>query len=128
MIHGIGVDLVNIQRLQQALERWGDRFLKRVFTPEETSYCQQFSYPSRHLAGIFAAKEAVLKALGTGLSHGMSWQEIKIKSVKGRPPQVELTGTVAKLIKKLKISSVLVTLSHDTGYAVASAVALRDPD
>ncbi len=126
MIYGIGVDLVNIERLKKIRERWGEKFLMRVFTPEETNYCLQYSFPSRHLAGIFAAKEAVSKALGTGISLGISWQEIQVKSTKGHPPQVKLSGIAAKVAKKRGIGNILISLSHDTAYAIAQAVALKD--
>jgi holo-[acyl-carrier protein] synthase len=125
MIYGVGVDLMNIQRMQQVVERWGDKFLKRVFTADETQYCLQFSFPPRHLAGIFAAKEAVLKALGTGLSQGISWQEVQIKAAKGRSPKVELSGIAAQLTQNRGVGNILISLSHDTGYAVAQAVALK---
>jgi holo-[acyl-carrier protein] synthase len=125
LIYGVGVDLVRIQRLREMLERWGSRFLKRVFTPEEQAYCLQYPFPPRHLAAVFAAKEAVLKAIGTGLSQGIKWQEVQIKVAKGRSPQVRLTGIAAQLAQRRGVGSILISLSHDTGYAVAQAVALK---
>lgn len=126
MIYGIGVDLVNIERLQKMQERWGERFLERVFTPDETKYCLQYSFSARHLAAVFAAKEAVSKALGTGLSLGIGWQDIQIKSTKGHPPQVKLSGVAARIAKTRGIGNILISLSHDTDYAIAQAIALKD--
>ncbi len=125
MIYGIGVDLVYIKRMQQMQERWNEKFTARIFTPEENRYCQQHKFPAQHLAGIFAAKEAVLKAIGTGLSRGISWQEIQILSKSGQAPQVELKGTAAKIAKESGVGNVLVSLSHDSDYAIAHAVALK---
>jgi holo-[acyl-carrier protein] synthase len=106
-------------------ERWDDKFTARVFTSEENEYCRQHKFPARHLAGIFAAKEAVLKAIGTGLSQGISWQEIQILSQIGHAPQVKLSGTAAEVAEKLGVQNVLVSMSHDADYAIAHAVALK---
>ncbi|MBI1893192.1 MAG: holo-ACP synthase, partial [Candidatus Rokubacteria bacterium] len=78
-VTGIGVDLVRVERIREMMERWDRRFLSRVFTPEELSYCLKRRRPEQHLAARFAAKEAALKALGTGLAMGVRWREIEIR-------------------------------------------------
>ncbi len=125
MIYGIGIDLVHIKRIEKAYKRWGEKFLKRVFTLQEQSYCLQYINPAVHLAGIFAAKEAVLKALGTGLSQDINWPEVQIKSVAGKRPSVLLSGAAKRIADGLGIKNILISLSHDTDYAIAQALALN---
>lgn len=121
MIIGIGVDLVKISRIEKAGN--GHRgFLERVFTQKERDYCDRQKFPAQHYAARFASKEAILKAFGTGLSSGMKWTDIEVLHGEGGGPIVNLTG-IAKDHADLKgVRQVLLSYSHDEGYAVAHAV------
>lgn len=121
MIAGIGVDVVEVVRLREASNR--ERLLARLFTAEELSDCRG-AHRWQSLAARFAAKEAVLKALGTGL-RGMRWQDIEvIRNDLGRPA-VRLAGGAARQAERLGVAEVLISLSHTEHYAVAQAVAVR---
>ena len=123
MIKGIGIDIVNIDRLRKNILRWGEKFENRIFTPQEIN-CQRKNekMKSIHLGGRFAAKEAVFKSLGIRTS----WQNIQILSTKEGKPYVSLGGKIKEIAKKKGIKLVLVTISHDTGYAIAEAVAIGE--
>ncbi len=125
MIEGIGIDLVKINRIEAAAKRWGDRFLQRVFTPREVAYCYQYKQPYTRLAARFAAKEAFLKALGVGLSQGISLQEIEVISDGKRRPQLHCTGRAQETLKN--IQPVHLSLSHDSEYAIAQVLLVRNP-
>ncbi len=121
MIIGIGVDLVKISRLEKA-GNGRPGFLERVFTRKERDYCDRQKFPAQHYAARFASKEAVLKAFGTGLSAGMKWTDIEVLHGEGGGPIVNLSG-VAKDHADLKgVKQILLSYSHDEGYAVAHAV------
>ncbi len=121
MIIGIGTDLVKISRIEKA---GGNHpgFLDRVFTRKEQEYCDRQKFPAQHYAARFASKEAVLKAFGTGLSAGMKWTDIEVLHGEGGGPIVNITG-VAKDLADLKgVMQIMLSYSHDEGYAVAHAV------
>ncbi len=120
MFKGIGTDIVAINRIKQAMER-RERFLTRVFTPTELSYCLARGNPTASLAARFAAKEAVFKALGP-LQSGGSWQEIEITIDDGRRPKVRLLGKLAEQAGGGGVTGIMVSLSHEREYAVAFAV------
>lgn len=121
-IKGIGTDIIEIQRIEKCIEKWGDKFLLRIFCPQEVAYAQsKQAFYASSLAARFAAKEAVLKALGTGLS-GSSWQEIEITSHNG-VPGVILKGAVKARADSLGIGRVHLSLSHCGEYALAFVVA-----
>jgi holo-[acyl-carrier protein] synthase len=119
---GIGVDLVENARIQHSLERFGDRFLQRVFTPGEIEYSQSMKFPARHLAARFAAKEAVSKAFGTGIGKAMGWKDIDVRRKGSGEPYVVLEGGAKKLAEERKVSKVLITLSHTENHAMAAVV------
>lgn len=123
MISGCGIDLVEISRIELALERFGRRFLDRVFTPAEKAYCLAKKRPAESLAARFAAKEAVAKALGLGLGQ-FCWQDIEIVRLGGGRPQVRLTRAVLDEAEVLGIGQMLISISHTHEYAVAQAVAI----
>jgi holo-[acyl-carrier protein] synthase len=118
-IYGIGIDIVEVTRIQKASGRWGTRFEERIYTPQELTYCGDT--PSRYwrLAARFAAKEATLKALGTGLTTGMRWQDVEIRSDAVGKPQIVLHGEVQRYAHAQNISSVFVSMSHTNTHAVA---------
>jgi len=121
MIIGIGVDLVKISRIQKA-GNGRPGFLERVFTLKERDYCNRQKFPAQHYAARFASKEAILKAFGTGLSTGMKWTDIEVLHGEGGGPIVNLSG-IAKDHADLKgVRQVLLSYSHDEGYAVAYAL------
>jgi len=124
---GIGVDLVRIPRLRQVVERWQDRFLRRVFTEAELAYCLKRRDPIPHLAARFAAKEAVLKALGTGLSMGINWREMEIHRERGEAPKMILSGRCRAIGEAKGGRQVLLSITHDGDYALAQAVLVGDP-
>jgi holo-[acyl-carrier protein] synthase len=121
MIYGIGVDLIEIDRIKQAIERNGQRFVDRVYTKAEQEYCAQ--RPSfACYAARFTAKEAFLKALGTGLRKGMRWQDIEIYTDELGKPHVQLHGYLEERAKREKFERVHLSLSHSSAYAIAQVV------
>lgn len=119
---GIGVDLVENARVQHSLDRFGERFLQRVFTPGEIEYSQSMKYPARHLAARFAAKEAVSKAFGTGIGKAMGWKEIDVHRKPSGEPFVVLEGGAKKLADERGVTAVWITLSHTEHHAMAMIV------
>src|ERR1041384_1869500 len=99
-VRGIGIDLVPTPRMRRIMERWDERFLSRVFTDEEIAYCRARKDPAPHFAARFAAKEAGLKALGTGLRLGISWRELEVKRERGGPPELILRGRSRELARQ----------------------------
>lgn len=119
MNFSLGADLIEVRRIKKALNRWGDRFLNRVFSPDEVKYCKRKKAPEVCLAARFAAKEAAMKALGTGLSDNVSWKDFEvIRGPRGRP-EMRLSGKIEKRMKRGKI---LITLSHTREHALAVAL------
>jgi holo-[acyl-carrier protein] synthase len=123
VIVGIGIDVVEIARVRRLRERWGERFLARVFTREERAYAERRRDPAEHLAARFAAKEATLKALGTGLSMGVRWREMEVRRAPGGPPTLALSGRTAALGAARGIRRLHVSLTHDAGVALAQVLA-----
>lgn len=121
MLVGLGVDMVEVGRIKKALDRWGERFLRRVFTSEERSYCTRKAFPEQSLAARFAAKEAVLKAMGTGLSVGIRWTDVEIVNDKSGKPEVRLEKKITQRIDNKRI---LLSISHTKEFAIAQAILL----
>jgi holo-[acyl-carrier protein] synthase len=119
---GIGVDLVECVRIRHSLDRFGDRFLQRVFTEGEIEYSMSMKFPERHLAARFAGKEAVAKAFGTGIGKAMGWRNIDIKKKESGEPFLVFSGPVEELAAKRGVTSALITLSHTEHHAVACVV------
>jgi len=120
---GIGADLVEVGRVARAYGRFGDRLLERLFTPEEIKYCMARVDFASALAGRFAAKEAVVKALSPAAPVGLAYRDVAIRT-DGSRPKVELAGVAAALAAERGVGDVMVTISHEKGYAVAFALAL----
>src|SRR5947208_4667948 len=125
-INGIGVDLVNIPRMRDVIDRWRDRFLQRVFTEAEIAYCQSRRDPVQHFAARFAAKEAALKALGTGLRLGVSWRELEVRRERGQAPTLVLSGRSREIGLARGGRRMLLALTHDGDYALAQALLVDD--
>ena len=119
---GTGVDLVECDRIQRSIDRFGDRFLHRVFTDGEIEYSRSMKFPARHLAARFAAKEAVSKAFGTGIGKSMGWRNIDIQKRKSGEPFLVFSGPAEAFAAERGVISALITLSHTENYAVACAV------
>ena len=119
---GIGVDLVECSRIEHSLERFGEKFLHRVFTEGEIEYSMSMKYPARHLAARFAGKEAVSKAFGTGIGKAMGWRNIDIRKKKSGEPFLVFSGPAQELATKRGVTSALITLSHTDRHAMAAVV------
>jgi holo-[acyl-carrier protein] synthase len=122
-IIAIGLDATDIPRVRQSIDRFGDRFLTRVFTPGEIAYCARRRDPAPHFAARFAAKEATMKALGTGHSQGVYWRDIEVVRT-GGPPQLRLHGGAARHLAALGSRRALLTLTHSDLLALAQVVLL----
>lgn len=119
---GVGTDIVDVARIQKALERHGERFLGRVFTAGERAYCESMADPHPHFAARFAAKEAVSKAFTTGIGSHLGWTDIEVIKGMRREPYIELHGGGAELLEEVGAHGVLVSLSHTKTVALAVAV------
>ena len=124
-IIGIGLDATDIPRVANLLERYGDRFLRRIFTDGEISYCTKRRNPVPHLAGRFAVKEAAMKALGTGQSQGVLWKDIEVVR-RGGPPRLKLQGGAARRAESMGVKQSLVTITHSELLALAQVVLIGD--
>lgn len=123
MIIGVGIDLVEIERFKSVMRRRGDRFLEKVFTAGERKYCEGKMNRLAHYTARFAAKEAVLKALGTGWSGGIHWTDIEVEHEGTGAVAAKLAGLAAQTAKKKKIRKVHISITHSDKYASAVAVA-----
>jgi holo-[acyl-carrier protein] synthase len=119
-----GVDMVECGRIAEMLDRYGDRFLHRVFTPVEQNYSMNRKRRIEHLSGRFAVKEAVMKLLGTGWRDGIAWTDIETDNDATGRPRVRLSGKVAHEADNLGIREISVSISHTCDYAIASAIGL----
>ena len=119
---GIGVDMIECSRIQHSMERFGDRFLHRVFTDGEIQYSMSMKFPERHLAARFAGKEAVAKAFGTGIGKAMGWRNIDIRKKPSGEPFLVFSGPAKELATQRGVTSAFVTLSHTEHHAVACIV------
>jgi holo-[acyl-carrier protein] synthase len=122
MVVGIGSDLVEISRIAASIERFGDRFLARVFTPAEIAFCRRKRNAAESFAARFAAKEAGAKALGTGISHGIAWPEIEVKRQPGSKPTLHWSGRAAERAARLGVRSTTISLTHSRDLAMAVVI------
>ncbi|HYY14363.1 MAG TPA: holo-ACP synthase [Chthoniobacterales bacterium] len=121
-IVGIGVDLVEVARVEHSLERFGQRFLQRVFTEGEIEYSMSMKFPARHLAARFAAKEAVSKAFGTGIGKTLGWHDIDIRKKESGEPFLVFEGGAKEMALLRGVTQPLITLSHTDHHAIAMIV------
>jgi holo-[acyl-carrier protein] synthase len=122
MIIGSGIDLVEIGRIQQSMDRYGRRFLDRVFTRGEQAYCSRKRKSAESFAARFAAKEAGAKALGTGISFGVSWLEIEVVREPGGRPSLLFHGRAAQIAARLGVTRAALSITHTDGLAMASVL------
>lgn len=128
MVKGIGTDIIEISKIKNIHKRWGDKALKRVFTDNEIKYCNSVRYRFRSFGARFAAKEAVLKAIGNGLNNdsgtqrSWTWKDIEIVKEKSGKPEVKFRGKIKALFKKLKLNNIEISISHCDNFAVAVAI------
>ena len=122
-VRGVGVDLVRIPRLREVIGRWNERFLLRVFTDGEIAYCRGRRDPVIHFAARFAAKEAGMKALGTGFSLGVQWRDLEVRREPGQRPTLHLSGRAAERANSMGVTRLSLSLSHSRTVALAVVLA-----
>ncbi|XZE51753.1 holo-ACP synthase [Planctomycetaceae bacterium SH139] len=125
-IFGIGTDIVECVRIAKMIERHGELFLDRVYTTNEVLYCSERKAATQHYAGRWAAKEAVLKALGTGWTRGIQWTDIEVRNEPGGRPSITLAGVARELSIEMGITEVQISISHCRSHATAYALAVGD--
>lgn len=123
MVLGLGTDLIEIERIQQSLDRFGERFTRKVFTAGEIAYCERKKHSAESFASRFAAKEAAAKALGTGISRGIQWKEIEVRRAPGERPTLHLTGRAAERAASMGVTNLQLSLTHSRDVAMAVVVA-----
>ena len=123
-IIGIGTDITECLRIARMIERHGEMFISRVYTPEEIKYCQSRKQATQHFTGRWAAKEAILKALGTGWRRGISWRDVEVRNEPGGKPVVAVRGGVKDVVEQLGVAKIQVSISHCRSHAVAFAIAV----
>jgi len=119
MIYGIGIDIIEINRIEELIEKMADKFLNRVFTPEEREYCDKMARRASHYAVRFAAKEAFLKALSTGLTSGIRWKDICVINEPSGKPILKITGRALEIMNEHGITHSHISLSHSRTLATS---------
>lgn len=122
MILGTGTDITEIDRIRESIARYGDRFLQRIFTAGEIAYCQRKKIAEESFAARFAAKEAAAKALGTGISRGISWQEIEVQRLPGQRPTIHFTGRAAERAAQMGVTAAHLSITHTRLQAMATVI------
>lgn len=122
-IIGLGLDATDIDRIADTIEQYGERFLRRIFTEQEIAYCTRRRVPAIHFAGRFAAKEAAMKALGTGHSQGVLWRDVEVVR-RGGPPQLQLHGGAGRRMQTIGGTRSLLTITHSESLALAEVLIL----
>ena len=122
MIVGMGIDVAEVKRLQSVIESQQSRFLRRVFTLDEVAYCEQFKNKFERYAGRFAAKEAAMKALGTGWSRGVRWVDVEVIRQPGGRPTISLKGEARKIADALGVKNIALSITHTADQAIAHVI------
>lgn len=125
MILGTGVDIVEVFRLRDAVSKWGDEFLAKIFTKREIEYSNKRRFSCQHLAARFAAKEAVVKAFGEPRKYPLRWTDIEVMNDKEGKPVIEFRNDALKLKKKKNVSEIILSMSHSKNYAIANVIVLK---
>jgi holo-[acyl-carrier protein] synthase len=124
MIIGLGTDIVEIERIRGMIQRHGDHFVQRCFTADEIAYARKHRDSAVRFAGRWAAKEAIVKVLGTGFIQGITFHDVEVVSLHTGQPTVRITGEAAEIAARLGIEKVLLTISHSRDYATATAIGI----
>ncbi len=122
MIVGLGVDVTEIDRIEAAISRWGRAFLERLFTPAEIRYCERHRNRAERFAGRFAAKEATMKALGTGWARGVRWIDIEVVREPSGKPTLKLSGATRAIADELGVKNIAMTITHAGNTALAEVI------
>ncbi|HKW18844.1 MAG TPA: holo-[acyl-carrier-protein] synthase [Terriglobales bacterium] len=122
MIVGTGIDIAEVRRIAESIERFGDRFIQRVFTEGEIAYCESKANRMERYAARFAAKEAAMKALGTGWNHGVRWRDVEVHREPGRRPTIKFHGKAAEFAARMNAKNVSLSISHTRDQAIASVI------
>ena len=122
-IIGVGTDIIECLRIAQMIDRHGELFIRRVYTDHEIAYCSTKKAATQHYAGRWAAKEAVLKALGTGWVRGISWRDVEVRNKPGGAPTVALRGGAKEVLERSGITHMHISISHCRSHAIAYAIA-----
>jgi holo-[acyl-carrier protein] synthase len=122
MIVGTGIDIAEVPRIRQSIERFGDRFLQRIYTPGEIRYCESKANRAERYAARFAAKEAAMKALGTGWNHGVRWRDCEVVRQPGGRPSIAFHGKAAEFAAKLGVKNAALSLTHTAEQAMAQVI------
>jgi holo-[acyl-carrier protein] synthase len=122
MIVGTGIDIAEVERIAASIDRFGRRFLERVFTADEIRYCESKANKAERYAGRFAAKEAAMKAIGTGWNRGVTWHDVEVQRVPGGRPTIALHGKAAEFFAKLGATRAHLSITHTKGLAMAQVI------
>jgi holo-[acyl-carrier protein] synthase len=122
LIVGLGVDIAEVARLKAAIERHGETFLRRLYTAAEQEYCERFKNRYERYAGRFAAKEAAMKALGTGWSRGVRWVDVEVVREKGGRPTIKLAGEARKVAEGMGVKNIALSITHTADQAFAQVI------
>jgi len=122
LIVGLGVDIAEVDRIEAAISRHGQAFLRRVFTPAEIQYCERHRNKYERYAGRFAAKEAAMKALGTGWRRGVRWVDIEVTNLSGGKPTLRLTGRAREFADQLRVKYIALSITHSGNSALAQVI------
>ena len=123
MIVGTGIDIIEVYRIKISIQKYSDRFKKKIFTQKEIDYCDSQAEPAKHFAARFSVKEAVLKCFGTGMSGGILWKDIEVDKLESGQPILNLYGKGEKIFDQLNLKHIHISITHDKSYAVAHAIA-----
>ncbi len=122
MIVGTGIDIAEVPRIRKSIERFGSRFLQRIFTPEEIRYCESKANRIERYAARFAAKEAAMKALGTGWNHGVRWRDCEVARLPGKRPIMVFHGVAGEFAARMGVKNTALSISHTAEQAIAQVI------
>jgi holo-[acyl-carrier protein] synthase len=122
MIVGLGIDIAEVDRIESAIRRYGERFLKRIFTASEVAYCQSKANSFERFAGRFAAKEAAMKAIGTGWKRGVKWRDFEVVREPSGRPSIRFSGVAAGFAERLGTKRALLSITHTAAQAIAQVI------
>ena len=122
MIVGVGIDVIQNDRIRDSIARFGPRFLNRIYTQTEIDYCANCGDPAIHYAARFAAKEAGMKAIGTGWKRGVRWKDLEVANLPSGRPTLRLHGEAAKIAERLGVKSILLSITHTAQFGMAQVI------